>query len=275
MLPKVSVIIPTYNRLSKLAELLEALSRQTMQDFEVIIVNDGGEAVDVLQAYYQELTLTIIDLTENVKHAEARNIGVSFAKGEFIMLIDDDDLIVPTHIQCMVEKIEGFDMVYSDVEIVQYVEKNGIREAINRHLFAYELDLAAMRKFSTFVPSGCLYRSYLHDRIGPFDAEMKNYWDWDFFLRVSEKFPVARSEVAGVLYDFSEANGNQSKDLDGMRTYLDRLSEKHELGELPTKNFWLLLEEPEVKQREAKSKIVWDGLPFISKIQQLGRLEEA
>lgn len=274
MLPKVSVIIPTYNRLSKLAELLEALSRQTMQDFEVIIVNDGGEAVDVLQEYYPELCLTVIDLTENVKHVEARNIGVSFAKGEFIMLIDDDDLIVPTHIQCMLEKIEGFDLVYSDVEIVQYVEKADIREVTSRHLFAYELDIAAMRKFSTFVPSGCLYRSFLHDRIGKFDRDMKNYWDWDFFLRVSERFTVARSEVAGVLYDFSAGNGNQSKDLDGMRLYLDRLSYKHGLGELPTKNFWLLLEEPEVKQREAPSKIVWDGLPFISRHQQLKKHEK-
>lgn len=275
MLPTVSVIIPTYNRLGMLSELMEALVQQTRKDFEVIVVNDGGERVDSLKEYYSELDLTIIDLTENVKHVQARNIGVSFAKGEFIMLIDDDDLIIPTHIETMVERIKEVDLVYSDVEIVQYDKRNGVREATGRHLFAYELDLPAMRKFSTFVPSGSLYRSCLHDRIGKFDPEMKNYWDWDFFLRVSEKFKVARSAVAGVLYDFSEENSNQSKDLNSMRFYLDRLSKKHNLGELPTKNFWLLLEEPEVKGREAKSKIVWNGMPFISRLQQLGKLEEA
>lgn len=257
-----------------LSELMEALIQQTKKDFEVIIVNDGGERVDSLKEYYPELDLTIIDLTENVKHVQARNIGVSFAKGEYIMLIDDDDLIVPTHIATMLEKIKDVDLVYSDVEIVQYTTNNGVREAKARHLFAYELDLAAMRKFSTFVPSGSLYRSYLHDRIGKFDPEMKNYWDWDFFLRISERFTVARSEVAGVLYDFSEENSNQSKDLNSMRFYLDRLSEKHKLGELPTKNFWLLLEEPEVKKREAPSKIVWNGMPMVSRLQTLGRLEE-
>ncbi|TYS69500.1 glycosyltransferase family 2 protein [Sutcliffiella horikoshii] len=275
MLPLVSVIIPTYNRFTMLSELMEALVLQTRKDFEVIVINDGGGRVDSLKEYYPELDLTIIDLTENVKHVQARNIGVSFAKGEYIMLIDDDDLIVPTHLETMIEKIKNVDLVYSDVEIVQYVRKNGVREAKNRHLFAYALDLDAMRKFSTFVPSGCLYRSYLHDRIGKFDPQMKNYWDWDFFLRVSEKFNVARSEVAGVLYDFSEENSNQSKDLSSMRCYLDRLSEKHNLGELETKNFWLLLEEPEVKKREAPSKIIWNGMPFISKLQRLGRLEEA
>ncbi|MEA3321415.1 MAG: glycosyltransferase family 2 protein [Bacillota bacterium] len=275
MLPLVSIIIPTYNRLTMLYELMEALVLQTRKDFEVIVVNDGGERVDSLKEYYPELDLTIIDSTENVKHVQARNIGVSFAKGEFIMLIDDDDLIVPTHLETMLEKIKDVDLVYSDVEIVQYVKKNGIREATGRHLFAYELDLPAMRKYSTFVPSGSLYRSYLHDRIGKFDPQMKNYWDWDFFLRVAEKFSVARLEVAGVLYDFSAENSNQSKDLTSMRFYLDRLSEKHSLGHLPTKNFWLLLEEPQVKKREAPSKIIWDGMPFISRLQRLGKLEEA
>ncbi|NMH72116.1 glycosyltransferase family 2 protein [Bacillus sp. RO2] len=275
LLPLVSIIIPTYNRLTMLSELMEALVLQTRKDFEVIVVNDGGERVDSLKEYYPELDLTIIDLTENVKHVQARNIGVSFAKGEFIMLIDDDDLIVPTHLETMLEKIKDVDLVYSDVEIVQYVKKNGIREATGRHLFAYELDLPAMRKYSTFVPSGSLYRSYLHDRIGKFDPQMKNYWDWDFFLRVAEKFSVARSEVAGVLYDFSAENSNQSKDLTSMRFYLDRLSEKHSLGHLPTKNFWLLLEEPQVKKRESPSKIIWDGMPFISRLQRLGKLEEA
>lgn len=275
MFPLVSIVIPTYNRLTMLSELIEALVLQTRKDFEVIVVNDGGERVDSLKEYYPELDLTIIDLTENVKHVQARNIGVSFAKGELIMLIDDDDLIVPTHIETMLEKIKDVDLVYSDVEIVQYTTKNGFREAKTRHLFAYELDLAAMRNFSTFVPSGCLYRAYLHDRIGKFDPDMKNYWDWDFFLRVSERFTVARSEVAGVLYDFSEENSNQSKDLNSMRYYLDRLSEKHKLGDLPTKNFWLLLEEPEVKNRESTSNVVWNGRPMISRLQKLGRLEEA
>ncbi|WP_404429982.1 glycosyltransferase family 2 protein [Sutcliffiella horikoshii] len=270
MLPLVSVVIPTYNRLTMLSELMEALVLQTRKDFEVIVVNDGGERVDSLKEYYPELDLTLIDLTENVKHVQARNIGVSFAKGEFIMLIDDDDLIVPTHIETMLEKIKDVDLVYSDVEIVQYTTKNGVREAKTRHLFAYELDLAEMRKFSTFVPSGCLYRSYLHDQVGKFDPEMKNYWDWDFFLRVSERCTVARSEVAGVLYDFSEENSNQSKDLNSMRFYLDRLSEKHKLGDLPTKNFWLLLEEPEVKNRESPSKVVWNGLQLISRLQRFG-----
>jgi glycosyltransferase involved in cell wall biosynthesis len=266
--PLVSVVIPTYNRLMLLGELMEALSRQTFQDFEVIIVNDAGENVDILKALYPSLTIMIVKLEENSKHVHARNKGLEQARGELIMLIDDDDLIVPTHMETMVNAIQGYDLVYSDVEIVHFHLENAVRTPANRFMFAYEMDLEAMKRFSTFVSSGSLYRREIHNVLGLFDPDVHNYWDWDFFLRVADKYQVYRVPIAGVLYDFSDANNNQSKDhsSSSRRYYLDALSKKHNLGDLPTKNFFLLLEEPEVKQRKADSMQVWDGGPFISKL---------
>lgn len=167
--PLVSIIIPTYNRLFSLAELVESLSRQTFQDFEVLIINDGGEHVEQVKTLYPDLNISIINMEKNSKHVHARNRGVMSAIGEFIMLIDDDDLLVPTHIDTMLKEISGYDLVYSDVEIINYQHVKGIRIPVNRFLFAYELDLMAMRKFSTFVASGCLYRSSIHRTIGLFD----------------------------------------------------------------------------------------------------------
>ncbi|MBU9712680.1 glycosyltransferase family 2 protein [Evansella tamaricis] len=264
--PLVSIVIPTFNRLYPLAELIEALSRQAYQNFEVIIVNDAGEMVDIIRDLYSELNITIVNLPENQHHVFARNTGVAQANGELIMLIDDDDIILDTHIETMVEAIEDCDFVYSDVEIVDYKVKDHVRYVTNRFLFAYQYDLDAMKKFSTFVPSGCLYRRKIHETIGYFDMEVKNYWDWDFFLRVANVYQVKRSPVANVLYEFSAGGTNQSSYTASMRKYLDRLCEKHGLGELPTKNFFLLLEEEEVVARKALSKVVWDGQPIISRL---------
>lgn len=264
--PFVSIVIPTYNRLYQLAELVEALSRQTYKNFEVIIVNDCGEKVDVLQEVYPDLNLVMVELEENSKHVLARNQGVLRAKGEFIMLIDDDDLIIPTHLETMVGAIKEYDLVYSDVEIVNFAVEDRVRVAASRFLFAYEMDLKAMRSFSTYVPSGSLYRRELHQTLGLFDPNVHNYWDWDFFLRVAEKHRIHRVAKAGVLYDFSDMNNNQSKDPVSRKAFLDRLSEKHQLGSLPTKNFFQLLEQPEVKQRQAESSILWDGQPFRSRL---------
>lgn len=260
--PLVSIIIPTYNRLSYLKELMEAFRKQTFQDFEVIIVNDCGENIDILKDLYKSLHIRILHLKENVKQVQARNEGVQLARGEWIMLMDDDDLIVPTHLERMVKEREGYDLLYSDVEIVDHEITEQGRRPKSRRLFAYHFNLEAMRKFSTFVPSGCLYRRALHDTVGYFDTNVHNYWDWDFFLRVAENHRIKRVPSAGVLYDFSESNDNQSKNLDARKFYLDRLCQKHNLGELPSENFFTLLTKPEIKEREAESEILWDGKLF-------------
>lgn len=267
MEPFVSVVIPTYNRPYPLAELLESLSRQTYRRFEAVIVNDGGERVDEIVALYPELCIHLIHCDENVGHVEARNIGVKAAQGELIMLCDDDDLLMPCHMERMVSNMDDADFVYSDVEIFHYKMENGMRIPTNRFLFAYEYDLQAMRSFSTYVPSGSLYRRAIHDVIGYFDPYVHNYWDWDFFLRVAETFRVKRVAVAGVLYAFSNEGNHLSRQVNERRQmYLNRLSEKHGLGHLPMKNFWLLLKEPEVEKRKAKSERIWDGAPFVSRL---------
>jgi glycosyltransferase involved in cell wall biosynthesis len=265
--PLVSVVIATYHRLYALGELMESLSRQTYRPFEIIIVNDGGPSPAILQDYYPELPLHIIDLEENVGHVHARNIGVQHATGEHLLLCDDDDLLWLTHIERMVKEIEDADFVFSDVEMFNYEVDHHTRIPKERILFAYEWSLEEMRKFSTYVPSGSMYKRHIHDVIGYFDEDVHNYWDWDFFLRVAEKFCVKRVPVASVLYAFSETGDHQSLQLNEKRKmYLERLSKKHGLGERTVKNFWVLLEEPEVKEREAKSEIVWDGKPFVSRL---------
>lgn len=265
--PTVSVVIATYHRLYTLGELLESLTRQTYKPFEIIIVNDGGPSPDVLKTCYPELPLTIIDLKENAGHVLARNIGVQRAAGDYILLCDDDDLLWHTHIERMVKEMEEADFTFSDAEMFSYEVKDHTRLPKQRLLFAYEWSLEKMRKFSTYVPSGSMYKRSIHDEIGYFDEAVHNYWDWDFFLRAAEKFHVKRVPTASVLYAFSKTGDNQSLQLNEQRNmYLKRLCAKHGLGELPVKNFWVLLEEPEVKSREASSEIVWDGKPFVSRL---------
>ncbi len=215
--PLVSVVIPTYNRRYALAELLESLAGQSVKDFEVIVINDHGASVDELKEIFSELQLKIINLKVNQGHVHARNEGVLHAKGEFIMLCDDDDLITPNHLETMLGERKDADLAYSDVEMVEYKWEGRQRLPINRLLFAYELDKEFMRTFSTYVSSGCLYRKSLHNQIGLFDVEMNNYWDWDFILRVLETSKVKRVAIASVLYAFSSGGDNQSANLSEKR----------------------------------------------------------
>ncbi|BBP93056.1 hypothetical protein BsIDN1_66740 [Bacillus safensis] len=72
---KISLLIVTHNRLSALCELLESITRQTVQPFEIVVVNDAGERVDIIQELYPELPIRLIHLDENVQHVNARNVG--------------------------------------------------------------------------------------------------------------------------------------------------------------------------------------------------------
>ncbi|MCM3597364.1 glycosyltransferase [Metabacillus idriensis] len=264
---RVSVVIVTFNRLYTLAELLESIARQTYRPHEIIIVNDGGEPADSLTAAYDDLPIRMINLEENTGHVHARNTGVFQAEGDAIMLCDDDDYFAPEHIERMVHELTDAHLVYSDVEIVEFEVQNNVRVPVSRRLFAYTYDAKEMRRFSTFVPSGSLYLKEVHQSIGYYDPDVHNYWDWDFFLRVSEKFQVKRVPVASVIYAFSDTGNHQSAALNETRqSYLEKLCEKHQLGELPQKNFFVLLEEPELKAREALSLLVWDGKPMIPRI---------
>jgi len=260
----VTVIIPTYNRLNCLVELIESLYQQTHRQLQIVIVNDAGPSVDHVRTLYPELDITVLNMPHNRGQVQALNYGLEFARSEYIMLCDDDDLLVPSHTERALRTIGDYDLVYADAEIFQYaVDQDGVRRATNRFVFAYELDLDAMRQFSTFVPSGCLYCRSLHERIGLFDPEVAHYFDWDFFLRVAAIGSIKRMPVASVLYAFAPAGDNISANLNTMRPYLDKLSSKHGLGDLPTANFFLLLEEPEIQKRRATTEVLWDGQPFI------------
>src|SRR5690606_32813145 len=135
----------------------------------------------------------------NSKHVHARNRGLEEADGDYILLCDDDDIILPGHLRDVLRHAGDADLLYSDVEIVGYKHEPYRRVPISRRLFAYEGSLEQMRRFSTFVSSGALYKRSLHDSIGVFDPEVHNYWDWDFYLRAAAASKVKRVPVAGVL----------------------------------------------------------------------------
>lgn len=97
-----SVIIPTYSKISRLRYVIMGLEQQTVKrdQFEVIIVNDGS--VDNTQQYLESIrpnfSLTVVN-QENRGQAIARNQGIARAKGDIILFIDDDILVTPDFIE--------------------------------------------------------------------------------------------------------------------------------------------------------------------------------
>jgi glycosyltransferase involved in cell wall biosynthesis len=263
--PTVSILVTTFNQSATLGELLESLLAQTFKDFEVILVNDAGASVQHVVDAYPELAVQLRERTVNGGQTACLNEALTLARGEFLMTCDHDDMLEAGHMARMVSAIEQADLVYADAEIFSYVWQDGVRVPTGLSVLAHRFDAATLRQFLTFTPSGMLYRAALHDDIGPFDAELPwCYWDWDFVLRVSERFRVQRVPVASVYYAFGEGNG--SSDHHAMRPVLERLIAKHELGTLKTTNFSLMTCDPELDHVRADTERVWDGTRVVSRL---------
>ena len=116
---KVSVIIPVYNAEKYLGVCLESILIQTLQDFEVIIVDDcsSDKSCAVAESYLEKFggRLKVITLPENTgSGAVPRNEGLRFSRGEYVFFMDADDLIIDTTLETLFEYAETYraDVVY-------------------------------------------------------------------------------------------------------------------------------------------------------------------
>lgn len=93
--PRFSVIIPTYNRPNLLRKAVQSVLEQTVEDFEVIVVNDNGSEPESLP---DDPRLKVISRVVNGGHSAARNTGLRVATGRYVTFLDDDDLYLPNRL---------------------------------------------------------------------------------------------------------------------------------------------------------------------------------
>ena len=111
-----SVILPVYNVAKYLPRCIESLLRQTLDDFEIIFVNDGSpdNSIDILKKYQEKYPEKInIYSIENHGVSYARNYGAQKANGEYLLFVDSDDYVEPDYCKLMLDKAlkDGNDLV--------------------------------------------------------------------------------------------------------------------------------------------------------------------
>jgi len=95
-MPKISIIVPVYNTQKYLSKCLDSILFQKMQDFEIIIINDGStdKSEDIINEYIKQYPKKIKYFKkENGGLSDARNFGVDNATGKYLCFIDSDDYI--------------------------------------------------------------------------------------------------------------------------------------------------------------------------------------
>ena len=115
----ISLIVPVYNMEKLLNRCLDSIAAQDYQNFEAILINDGStdHSLDICNQYAQKDNRFIVISKKNAGVSEARNTGLSIAKGDYIQFIDSDDFILPGMLSTMSNAIENSN---SDICVCQF-----------------------------------------------------------------------------------------------------------------------------------------------------------
>lgn len=135
----ISIIVPTYNRVSLLIETVNSILAQTYEDFEIIVISDGS--TDNTQKEISKIKdsrLKFIQLKKNYGYpAKARNEGIKISKGKFIAFCDDDDLWETDKLQRQVEKIEkGYNFIFTNYSILKS-DKNPLKKLYHNFIISF------------------------------------------------------------------------------------------------------------------------------------------
>lgn len=198
MNPRVSVIIPTYNRAWCLPEAVDSVLAQTDPHFELIVVDDGSRdaTASILAAYGHRIRV----LTQkNRGVSAARNLGVRAARGNLLAFLDSDDLWQPEKLA----RQQAFFDRHAGAMICQTEEiwiRRGVRvNPRHRHRKPSGDIFKASLALCLVSPSAVMLRRELLDRVGLFDESLPACEDYDLWLRVSARFPVHLIEAPLVI----------------------------------------------------------------------------
>lgn len=197
---RVAVIVRTKNRPVFLRRALADIAAQTFRDVSVIVVNDGGsrEVVDQVVGESAVADRTVVlDTVEPGGRCAAANTGVRAADAAYVALHDDDDLWHPEFLSRTVAALDtspadagvmvSTEIVYEEQRGDDWVETS--RVPFWRGLTA--ITLTSLLEMNRAVPISFLYRRALHDELGYYHEGIETVEDWEFYLRVTAKHPVA------------------------------------------------------------------------------------
>ncbi len=198
-MPRVSVIIPTYNRPTLLPRALASVLNQTCPDFEIVIVNDGGYCPEGIHVSAGKTKIRFVSKNRGGP-GSARNHGLAASDSEFVAYLDDDDEWFPFHLERLLSILNqdsNLKIVYGSADVVD--AGSHVRTWGNSQFNKFILD-----GFHTIYPlTTCVHRRDILSKIDGFDENplLIGPEDCEFMIRASDHdVPFAVMEVTARMH---------------------------------------------------------------------------
>ena len=190
--PKVSIVIPTYNRAKYTKRAIESVLEQTYKNVEIIVVDDGStdNTKKILEPFIKQKQIKYF-YQPNSGPSAARNLGIKNSKGEFIAFLDSDDEWLPEKLEKQImlfqnsgDKKLGF--VGCNVIIVSKALNKTFEYKISRYENLFELRESL--KWLMWIPGVLLTKKKILEEVGLFDESLRFGEDWDIWVKVTKKY---------------------------------------------------------------------------------------
>jgi len=186
---KISVIIPTFNRLDLLKRAIESVLNQSIKPYDIIVVDDGStdDTSEMIQQKYKSINLI---QQKNSGVSAARNNGIKNAQGDWIALLDSDDEWGENKLEEQVNNLTD-NPKYEFCHTNEIWIRNGIRvNQKKRHkkyggfIFDKCLDICRIS------PSSVLFNKNILNHVGWFDEKLPVCEDYDLWLRITADYEI-------------------------------------------------------------------------------------
>jgi glycosyltransferase involved in cell wall biosynthesis len=208
--PLISILVPCYNTERYIRNCLESIRLQSINDFEVLLLDDCSTDGTILIAREYEARDARFHLhstSENSGIAAVRNLGLDRARGEFITSLDGDDVYLSKNklaaeydVLCKHATAGGVDVAaFSNVDRIDTAgrflscvgdEKEVVEGEIYHRVLARDC----------FIPRDYLCHRRVYEKTGRFNEDLEIYEDWDYKIRIAAKFSFYYSGITGIGY---------------------------------------------------------------------------
>ncbi len=212
--PFLSILLPTYKPLmSDFVAAVESVIYQTYQNWELIIVDDGGKAPEIsrrMDAFAEaDSRIRCIRRQKNVGIAKATNVAIEAARGDWIVFFDHDDVLVDVALEVMLRaaREEGALMLYSDEDKVDsagyFMEPNFKPDWNYRYVLG-----------CNYVCHLLVVKTAVIRKVGVLRSDYDGAQDHDYILRISETIPHDKiHHVAEMLYHWRKTPNSTASDI--------------------------------------------------------------
>ena len=209
-MPKISIVVPLYNTPKKfLLEMVESVEKQSYSNWQLVLVNASGDYPEIEAKAKADSRITYVVMEKNLGIAENTNFGFKHCEGEYIALLDHDDVILPNALYENVKAINdhGADVLYSDE-----ITLDGNLE----HLIQFHFKINYAPDFLrgvNYITHFLVFKKELAQKVGFYeDKNFDGAQDFDLTLRLTEQAQCVY-HIPKVLYYWRGHAGSTANDM--------------------------------------------------------------